>query len=252
MPISIFPTGKASAGSSRSFPRTTQRGSGYIEMQVDPDSIRRLSAAFDLIEPKIREQLARKALRKWGKTVVRSAVSFTKPSAVRTRQQITFKIKKYRHVLWCGVGVRSEKVRYSKPEQRLGRKSPFVGWKSHFFEVGWHAWPKGTTGTREWQEERVRNKRIGAGDYTVKEIIVYRNGKPHTRKIKEKRRRLAMEVMGGPGKGWRLGLRQRRGRFMAEYATHYLFKAAQIGKQNARPMIVESLHDAIREVSKAA
>ena len=252
MANSRFPTGPASARNSRGFPRTTQRGSGYIEMMVDPQSLARLAVAFDQIEPKVREKIARDALRKWGRTVVKAARSFAYPGAVRTKRQLFTKIKRYKHVLWCGVGVRSEKVRYSKPEQRLGRKSPLVGWKSHFMEVGWHAFPRGVSGTQEWLRERNRNKGILAGSYTTRTITVFRNGKPHQRRIRERIRTLATEENGGPGKGWRRGIRQRKGRFMAEYATHYLFKAAQVGRANAKTMIVDSLNDAIRDVARTA
>jgi len=212
----------------------------------------RLSVLFDKLEPAIRERIARDALKKWSRTVVSAARGFAYPKAVRTKRQLFAKIKRYKHVIWCGIGVRSEKVRYSKPEQRLGRKSPLVGWKSHFMEVGWHAWPKGTGGTRQWLAERGRNDRIKAGDYVTKQVVVYRKGKPYISNRKERVRTLAEEVRGGPGKGWRRGLRGRKGAYLFQYAYHYLFKAAQVGRANAKPLIIDGIYDGIKTALRRA
>ena len=80
------------------------------------------------LEKKIADRIAKDALRKWGRQVVRAAKGFTHPASERTRRQITLKVKSYKRAVWAGVGVKTEKVR-NDPKSRLGRYSPFVGWK---------------------------------------------------------------------------------------------------------------------------
>ena len=80
---------------------------------------------------------------------------------------------------------------------------------------------------------------------------MYRNGKPHTRTIKERVRTLSRSsVTGGGGRGWKRGIRGRRGVFQSQYARHYLFKAASVGRQYLRVYLEESLADAVASTQK--
>ena len=252
MPRLRFPTGAASEiGLRRSPGSTTARGSGYLAVQVDPKSLAAVTAMLKDLDPKLRKQIAGKALRTWGREVRKAARTFAWKNAERTKKQLTVKVKSYKRAIWAGVGVKTEKVK-TPPAARLGRKSPFVGWKSHFMEVGWHAWPKGVSGNQQRVQEIIRNREIDAGRGGTRQITVYRNGKPHTRTIKEKKRTLSEGGSVGGGRGWRRGIRGRKGTFQSQYARHYLFKAATIGRNLAPKLIVEAIRDAITEVQRKA
>lgn len=221
-----------------------------MAVQIDPASLKALEKSLQTLDPNIRKKVAKDALRKWGRVVVKAAKGFAWKNAERTKRQLTLKVKSYKRAVWAGVGVKAEKVNTPR-ESRLGRLSPFVGWKSHFMEVGWHAWPKGVSGNTERRAEGARNIRIGEGNFTTKQITVYRNGKPHTRTIKERVRTLSRSsVTGGGGRGWKRGIRGRRGVFQSQYARHYLFKAASVGRQYLRVYLEESLADAVASTQK--
>ena len=252
MPRLKFPTGAVSAAGLRSAPgRTTARGSGYMAVQVDPRSLAEVSAMLQDLDPKLRKQIAGKALRTWGREVRKAARTFAWKNAERTKKQLTVKVKSYKRAIWAGVGVKTEKVK-TPPSSRLGRKSPFVGWKSHFMEVGWHAWPKGVSGNQQRVQEIIRNREIDAGRGGTRQITVYRNGKPHTRTIKERKRTLSETGSAGGGRGWRRGIRGRKGTFQSQYARHYMFKAAAIGRRLAPTLIVEAIRTSITEAQRGA
>ena len=249
---SKFPTGAASAASLTSAPgSTTARGAIYIKATFDDASIKRITKMLHDVEPKIRRKIAGTALRKWGAAVRKVARQFAWRNAARTKRQLTVKVKSYKRAVWAGVGVKTERVK-TPPSIRQGRNSPFVGWKSHFYEVGWHAWPKGVSGNSERVSEISRNARIASGGATFKTIIAYRNGKPHTRKIKERVRTLSDRGSDGGGRGWRRGIRGRLGSFQSQYATHYLFRAASVGRRLAPSLISESIAAGIKEAQKVA
>lgn len=252
MPRLKFQTGQASAaGLTRSPGRTTAKGAGYMTATVDRDSLHRLQLCLQRFDPAVRKRIAKDALRPWGRTVVKAARRFAWKNAERTKKQLTVKVKSYKRAVWAGVGVKTEKVK-TPPNQRLGRLSPFVGWKSHFMEVGWHAWPKGSSGNAERVKEIQRNLRIDQGQAFVREITVYRNGKPHTRKIRERKRTLSDGGSFGGGRGWRRGIRGRMGSFQSQYARHYLFKAGMVGKQAIRGFMNKAVGKAIVDARKGA
>lgn len=251
MPRLKFPTGQASAASLTSSPgRTTARGAGYMTATVDQESLRRLTKCLERFDPAVRKRIAKDALRPWGKVVRQAARRFAWKNAERTKKQLTVKVKTYKRAVWAGVGVKTEKVK-TPPSERLGRYSPFVGWKSHFMEVGWHAWPRGTKGNAERVKEIQRNLRIDAGEGGVREITVYRNGKAHTRRIRERKRTLSEGGSAGGGRGWRRGIRGRMGTFQSQYARHYLYKAGMVGKQAIRGFMNKALGAAIVDARKA-
>lgn len=246
MPRLKFPTGQASAANLKRSPlQTTQRGAGYITAQIDPASMRALQAALNRFDPNVRKAIAKRALRAWGNDTKRAAKVFAYPKAERTKRQLTLKVKTYKKAVWAGVGVKTERIK-TPPNLRLGRYSPLVGWKSHFMEVGWRAWPRGMKGNEQRRIEGARNIRIQSGEAATRQITVYRNGKPHTRKIRERARTLSqMTSSGGGGRGWRRGIRGRYGVFQSQYARHYLFKAARVGRAGLGKHLLRALGSAV-------
>lgn len=217
---------------------------------IDADSIRRLNAVLQQFPKNMRKSIAKDALRPWAQAVRKAARSFAWKNAVRTKQQLSYKVKSYKKHVWAGVGVKTETIHTPK-EARLGRLSPFVGWKSHFMEVGWHAFPKGKRGNDARREVGAKNLRIARGEAFTKQITVYRNGKPHTRTIKERASRVSKTSgTGGGGRGWRRGVRGYKGAFQSQYARHYLFKAAMVGKQIIRGLMNKAVGRAIVEARK--
>jgi len=199
------------------------------------------------------DEIAKKALREWGKAVRKAARANAWKNAERTKQQMTYKVKRYKRAVWAGVGVKTDKIDRKKKVNSAGRKSPYVGWKAHFMEVGWHAWPKGVRGNVERGVEMLRNRRIAAGEGATRQITVYRNGKPHVRTIKERARTLSRDGTGpGGGRGWRKGVRGRLGRFLTKYARHYMWRAAQVGRQLATNKVIPSINDALRSAARTA
>lgn len=253
MPRLKSPTGQASAARLQSAPgRSTARGIGYIGMTVDKKDLDAMKSRLRGLDKKLRDEIAKKALRAWGKEVRRAARGFAWKNAERTKRQLFVKVKGYKSAVWCGVGVKTERRNKGKDAPK-GRNSPLVGWKAHFMEVGWHAWPKGRSGNTERRIEGARNIRIGEGNFTTKQITVYRNGKPHTRTIKERVRTLSRSSStGGGGRGWKRGIRGRLGVFQSQYARHYMFKAASVGRNIARRLIVASINDSVDAVKGAA
>jgi len=221
--------------------------------QVDKASMQKLGRQLESVEPKLRDEIAKKALREWGKAVRKAARANAWKNAERTKQQMTYKVKRYKRAVWAGVGVKTDKIDSKKKTTSAGRKSPYVGWKAHFMEVGWHAWPKGVRGNVERGVQMLRNRRIAAGEGATRQITVYRKGKPHVRTITERARTLSRDGTGpGGGRGWRKGVRGRLGRFLTKYARHYMWRAAQVGRQLATNKVVPSINDALRSAARTA
>ena len=153
--------------------------------------------------------------------------------------------------MWAGVGVKTEKVR-NDPKSRLGRYSPFVGWKSHFFEVGWRAWPRGLSGNQERVKVIVRNTQVAAGQGAKKTILATRNGKVHKRTITERAVTVSKGGSSGGGRGWKRGLRGRGGTLQTQYARHYLFRAAGVGRGLVQTVLIDAIASAITDAQKAA
>lgn len=224
-----------------------------MSVSVDADSVRRLNEFLQRFPKKMRAGIAKDALRPWAKAVRKAARGFAWKNAERTKKQLFYKVKAYKRAVWAAVGVRAEKVKNTKPEQRLGRHSPYVGWKSHFMEVGWHAFPRGKRGNEARREVGMKALRIQRGEAFTKQITVYRNGKPHVRTIKERASKISQaSSTGGGGRGWRLGVRGYKGTFQSQYARHYLFKAAMVGKQLIRGLMNRAIGQAIVDARRAA
>ena len=247
-----FPTGQASAASLTSSPgRTTARGAGYMTAAIDADSIKRLTLVLQRFPKNMRKGIAKDALRPWAQKVRKAARGFAWKNAERTKKQLFYKIKTYPKAVWAAVGVRAEKVKNVPAEQRLGRLSPFVGWKAHFMEVGWHAFPRGKKGNEARREVGMKAIRIQRGEAFTKQITVYRKGKPHVRTIKERASTVSKaSSTGGGGRGWRRGVRGYKGSFQSQYARHYLFKASMVGKQIIRGLMNKAVGRAIIETRR--
>ena len=221
-----------------------------MSVAVDADSVRRLNAVLQRFPKKMRAGIAKDALRPWAKAVRKAARGFAWKNAERTKKQLFYKVKTYKRAVWAAVGVRTETVRTPKAA-RMGRYSQFVGWKSHFMEVGWHAFPKGKSGNTARREIGIRNMRIERGEALKRQITVYRNGKPHVRTIKERAITVSQASSnGGGGRGWRRGVRGYKGTFQSQYARHYLFKAAMVGKQLIRGLMNKAVGRAIVEARR--
>ena len=246
-----FPTGQASAASLTSSPgRTTARGAGYMTAAIDADSIKRLTLVLQRFPKKMRKGIAKDALRPWAQKVRKAARGFAWKNAERTKKQLFYKVKTYKRAVWAAVGVRAETVKTPK-ESRLGRYSPYVGWKSHFMEVGWHAFPLGKKGNEARREVGMKAMRIQRGEAFTKQITVYRNGKPHVRTIKERASTVSKaSSAGGGGRGWRRGVRGYKGTFQSQYARHYLFKASMVGKQIIGGLMNKAVERAIIETRR--
>ena len=250
MQTSISRIGRAFGRSSPSVPRRST-GRGYIEVKVTDDSLRQTVRALRALEPKIRKKVAAKALRKWGQAVRKVARTNAWRNAERTKRQLTYKIKPYKHAVWCGVGVKTDKVRNPNDRGKIGRKSPFVGWKSHFMEVGWHAFPKGMSGNAERVKEIIRNRAIDEGrGGTTTYFRTLKSGKVIKQRTRARKRTLSAGGSAGGGRGWRKGIRNRKGVYQSQYARHYLFKAAQHGRSIAARVIGESIAEGIREIQR--
>lgn len=241
--------GLRSAGSSTALlGRTTAKG--YITVNVDQAALRKTIRALESLEPKIRKVVARKALRKWGRAVRDVARKGAYRNAERTKAQLTYKIKSYKHAVWCGVGVKTMRVRNPNERGRRDRYSHLVGWKSHFYEVGWTAWPKGVRGNAERAKQIVRNEQIRNRSGPVTEITVTRNGKEHTRRIRGRGVSVSKGSVAKGGRGWRKGLRNRRGVFQSQYARRYLWLAAKFGNAHAVRIISESVAESVRDIQQ--
>ena len=233
--------------------RSTARRLGYFTAQIDRASLQQLSRELQSVDKKVRNQIAKKALREWGKAVRRVAKANAWKNAERTKKQLTYKVRVYKRAVWAGVGVKTEKVGRTRRAERLGRFSAYVGWKAHFMEVGWHAFPKGRSGNEERERIIARNRRIDEGGAQVRPIIAMRNGRPHIRLIKQRPIKISQTtVSGGGGRGWRRGVRGLKGVYQSQYARHYLFKAHLHGRQIAPQLIVQAINDGIRQVKGAA
>jgi len=252
MPRLKSPIGQAFAAGLTSTPgRSSGLGTGYITFTVEPAAVSALTDRLESIDKQLRKQIVKKALRKWGAEVRKAARQFAWRNAERTKRQLTVKVKAYKKAIWAGVGVKTAKTKTNPSEQRAGRNSPLVGWKAHFMEVGWRAWPRGKSGNKERIGEALRNDRIKVEGGAVRQITVYRKGKPHVRTIRERTRKLAMtSSAGGGGRGWRRGIRNRFGALQTQYARHYMFKAHVVGKRIAPALIIESINAAIDDVAR--
>lgn len=218
---------------------------------MDTDSIRRLEAVLRRFPKNLRKGIAKDALRPWAQAVRKAARGFAWKNAERTKKQLFYKVKTYKKAVWAAVGVKAEKVKNVRAEQRLGRYSPYVGWKSHFMEVGWHAFPRGKKGNEARREVGMKALRIQRGEAFTKQITVYRNGKPHVRTIKERASTVSKaSATGGGGRGWRRGVRGYKGTFQSQYARHYLFKAGMVGKQLIRGLMDKAVGKAIVEARR--
>lgn len=248
MQILRFLTGARSARSSTSAPGRYS-GRGYIQATVDRKSLRDTEKSLRSLEKRVRKKVAAKALRKWGQGVRKEARKNAYKNAERTKRQLTYKIKPYKNAVWSAVGVKTDKVRNPNERGRIGRNSPFVGWKSHFYEVGWTAFPKGTSGNAERVKEIIRNREIdaGRGGRTSYQRRL-KSGKIVTQSTRARKRKLSEGGSIGGGRGWRKGIRNRKGVYQSQYARHYLWKAAQWSKANARRIISESVAEAVRQL----
>lgn len=225
-------------------------GSGYITAQMDPNDLKRVENLMRMLPKKVADNLAAKGMRLWGSKVRRVARKNAYKWAERTKAQMFTKIKKYKNAVWCAVGVRTNDTKRSK--QRTGRFDVLVGWKSHFMEFGWHAWPKGLNAKGERAKIILRNQRIDRGEPLKKKITVYMNGKPHVRTILEKKITLSSGSTFHPGRGWRRGVRGRLGAFQHKYAKHYMQKAAEFGSKIALKIVGDSVYSGIKEAQKSA
>jgi len=250
MPTLISRIGRAFGRSSPSVPgRST--GRGYIEFRVTDESLRSTTRALQSVDKKLRKKIAAKALRKWGQAVRKVARANAWRNADRTKRQLTYKIRPYKRAIWCAVGVKTDKVRNPNDRGRIGRNSPFVGWKSHFMEVGWHAFPKGVGGNRERVKEIIRNRAIDEGrGGTTTYFRTLKSGKVIRQSTRARKRTLSAGGSFGGGRGWRKGLRGRKGVYQSQYARHYIWKASQHGRSIAARVIGESIAEGIREIQR--
>jgi hypothetical protein len=223
-------------------------GRGYIAFSIDRQSLATTTRALQALEPKVRKKVAAKALRKWGQGVRKVAKQAAWRNAERTKRQLTYKIRPYKRSVWCGVGVKTDRVRNPNQRGNIGRKSPFVGWKSHFMEVGWHAFPKGIGGNAERAKIIARNTEVAAGRFRVISYKRKLNGKIITQATRERKITVSEGGSANGGRGWRKGVRGRKGIFQSQYARHYIWKAAQWGRANASRIIAESVADSVREI----
>lgn len=233
--------------------KSTGRGSGYITASVDKDSLGKLTRQLESVDAKVRNKVAKLALREWGKEVRRVTKAAAWKNADRTKRQITYKVKVYKKAVWAGVGVKTEKIRKGQKAERPGRASAYVGWKAHFMEVGWHAWPKGRSGNKERVQQILRNKEIDEGRARIIKYKRTVNGKVIVQATRERQRTVSKSTLrGGGGRGWKKGLRGFRGAYQSQYARHYMWKGWQHGKRVAPRLIVAGIEDGLRDVTRAA
>lgn len=233
--------------------RTTGRGSGYITATIDRASLDQLTRQLESVDKKVRDKVAKTALREWGKQVRRVAKAAAWKRAERTKKQLSYKVKVYKRAIWAGVGVKTERIRKGQKAERPGRYSAYVGWKAHFMEVGWHAWPKGKAGNAERVQQILRNQEIDQGRAR---IITYKrtvNGKVIVQATRERKRAVSKSTLrGGGGRGWKKGLRGYKGVFQSQYARHYIWKGWQHAKRIAPNLVARGIEQGLRDAARAA
>ena len=248
----ISRTGRASAAGSTPG-RATGRGSGYITATVDKSSLAKLTRQLESVDKKVRDKVAKTALREWGKQVRRVTKAAAWKRAERTKKQITMKVKVYKRAIWAGVGVKTERIRRGNKAVRPGRYGAYVGWKAHFMEVGWHAWPKGKSGNTERVQQVLRNNEIDAGRPRIIKYKRTLNGKVIVQATRERKRAVSKSTSrGGGGRGWKKGLRGYKGVFQSQYARHYIWKGWQHGKRIAPNLVVRGIEEGLRDAARAA
>ena len=200
------------------------RKSRGIEIDIDVDSIAETVRDLQAVPLKVRAKVIKKALRDWGRLVIKSAKRNVSWKSKVLKRNIIQKVRTYPKGasnarvkrIWLGIGVR----------RIPGSIRVDVGKRAHLYEAGWSPWPKGVT-PRRVAVDRVKRR----GNYRGQPPERMRAILAFARRMNRWRSRL---------KGTKSG---------RVYATRYLGRAGTRHQARLSQLMAESANAAILEVS---
>ena len=200
------------------------RKSRGIEIDIDVDSIAETIRDLQAVPLKVRARVIKKALREWGRIVVKSAKRNVSWRSKVLKRNIIQKVATYPKGasnarvkrIWLGIGVR----------RIPGSIRVDVGKRAHLYEAGWSPWPKGVT-PRRVAVDRVKRR----GNY---------RGQPPERMR-------AILAFARRMNRWRSRLKGTKANRV--YVTRYLGNAGATHVARLSQLMAESANAAILEVS---
>ena len=200
------------------------RKSRGIEIDIDVDSIAETIRDLQAVPLKVRARVIKKALREWGRIVVKSAKRNVSWRSKVLKRNIIQKVATYPKGasnarvkrIWLGIGVR----------RIAGSIRVDVGRRAHLYEAGWSPWPKGVT-PRRVAVDRVKRR----GNY---------RGQPPERMR-------AILAFARRMNRWRSRLKGTKANRV--YVTRYLGNAGATHVARLSQLMAESANAAILEVS---
>jgi hypothetical protein len=222
--------------SSRTGTRRTYRadaGTRFI-FEMETESINDVIRSMRDFNANARRAVVKKALREFGSALVRRIKSNIKWGGRNTRRAVVAKVNRYpkggrpetRKYLWLGVGVRTGMRPPGKAV--MGRYGEmFPGWRAHFYEAGWRAWPKGRRATDEVSTPRRRGNYRGGDPSRARAILAFVRRDNRWRKGKR-------GVVGGA----------------PHYETRFMRRAGMALAPTLRGVLERSVESARREMSR--
>lgn len=208
--------------------------------ELDTDSINDVIRSMRDFNARGRQVIVKRGLRDFGSSLVKRIKANVRWNAPQTRRSVMAKIVRYpkggrpetRKFLWLGVGVRTG-LR-PVPKRLSGRYGDvYPGWRSHLYEKGWRAYPKGRK-----QNDAAFAEATGTGPR--KRVGNYRGGDPS--------RARAVLAFVRRENHWRKG---KRGVVSERhYATRFISRAAMAAMPTLRSKLEQSLEQARREFSR--
>lgn len=200
------------------------RKSRGIEIDIDVDSIAETVRDLQAVPLKVRARVIKKALREWGRIVIKSAKRNVSWRSKVLKRNIIQKVATYPKGasnarvkrIWLGIGVR----------RIPGSIRVDVGKRAHLYEAGWSPWPKGVT-PRRVAVDRVKRR----GNY---------RGQPPERMR-------AILAFARRMNRWRSRLKGTKANRV--YVTRYLGNAGATHVARLSQLMAESANAAILEVS---
>ena len=206
-----------------------------MQMRIDPKEIEDLRRKIMTFVPKVRKQIVRKGLRRWGSIVARGVKSAAWPKARRTRRAVMVKVKSYRNgTIWCGVGIRLGSGLANR------RQMDDPGNRSHLFEGGFRPWKKGE---RVESQTRAKSRKTGK----IQTITTFREAAPRSARKGNPNGFFAPFI--AKNRGWRKGL---KGRALGTkiFALKYISRPGNAAKKMLRPSLESAIMDAMQEAKR--
>jgi len=154
--------------------------------RIDRQSQARLKAALEQFPAEAQDAVVRRAFKDFARVVIAKAKGTTESSTIR--RALTSKVKRYRGVAWLGIGHRTGRLKENANEligrsKRAAYDAAGGGWRSHFYELGWHSWspsfakpPKGAG--KGWKRRRRHRGRgvFNRGEYDLSRAFTSSQG----------------------------------------------------------------------------